>query len=400
MKLSGKKILIGVTGGIAAYKIPILIRNLIKEGAEVQVIMTPDAHGFVTPLTLSTLSGRPVLTDFFDKKNGTWNSHVDLALWADLMLIAPATANTLAKMNHGMADNLLLAVYLSARCRVVVAPTMDLDMMAHVATQQNIAQLAASGVLIIPAEKGFLASGLTGEGRMPEPETLSEYIIHYFNHKSILAGTSWIVTAGPTFEAIDPIRYIGNHSSGKMGIAIADALAIRGAHVTLIAGPSSVLHKQPTIRREDITSAEEMLEAVEKHFAESDGLIMAAAVADYKPLQAHTKKIKKSETTFTIKLTANTDILARMGQLKQKQLLIGFALETHDAIKHAEEKLHKKNLDAIVLNSLQDAGAGFGYETNQITIISKQQSPVAFPLKSKTEVAEDIVSFAENLFHT
>lgn len=401
MKLSGKKVLIGVTGGIAAYKIPILVRELIKEGAQVQVILTPDAQAFVTPLTLATVSNNPVHTVFFNKTTGEWDSHIHLALWADIFLIAPTTANTLAKMAHGLADNLLLAVYLSARCKCVVAPAMDLDMLKHPSTEKNIRTLEKQGVEIIPSETGFLASGLIGEGRMPEPETLCKYIIETLNPPSILSNQSWVVTAGPTFESIDPVRFIGNHSSGKMGIAIAETLAAKGAQVILICGPSSVPHRhQDGIQRIDITSADEMLEAVESYFVKADGMIMAAAVADYKPKIFHKEKLKKSGENLILELTPNPDILSRMGEKKNDhQLVIGFALESSNGINHAKEKLKKKNLDAIILNSLEDDGAGFGGDTNRITIIDKEEEIITFPLKSKADVANDIISFIESVFH-
>jgi len=396
--LKGKKIIIGITASIAAYKIPLLVRLLKKAGAEVQIIMTPTAKDFVTPLTLSTLSGKPVLSEMYDKQDGSWNSHVDLGLWADLFLIAPASANTMGKMAHGIADNILLTTYLSARSPVFIAPAMDLDMYKHPTTKSNISLLRSFGHHIIEPTEGELASGLCGAGRMEEPEKIFEIIADFFKKKTKLAAKKVVVSAGPTYEAIDPVRFIGNHSSGKMGFAIADELASRGADVTLIAGPVNMKSQFPHINRIDVTSAEEMYEACTKAYVDADIGIMAAAIADFTPATVADQKIKKGDTTPEIHLKPTKDVLKEMGaHKKDNQLLIGFALETNDEVANAIKKLHKKNLDLIVLNSLQDPGAGFKHATNQVSLIDRDEHIQAFELKDKTDVAKDIVNRIEDL---
>jgi len=370
--LSGKKILLGVTGGIAAYKTASLVRLLIKAGAEVQVIMTPASHQFVTPFTLSTLSKKPVYTEFFNsKENGTWNNHVELALWADILLIAPATANVLAKMANGLCDNLLLAVYMSAKCPVYIAPAMDLDMYVHPSTERNLATLTSYNHVIIPAEKGELASGLIGQGRMSEPETIVAVLQESLNQHLPLQGKKILITAGPTYEPIDPVRFIGNHSSGKMGYDIAKEVAKQGGTVILVSGPTNQKITHPQVQVIAVMSASEMYEACHQHFAEVDVVVAAAAVADYRPKDVATQKIKKNADEFSITLDKNPDILASLGALKKQQYLIGFALETENEVEHAKQKIVKKNLDLIVLNSLNDTGAGFGKPTNKVTFIDR-----------------------------
>jgi phosphopantothenoylcysteine decarboxylase/phosphopantothenate--cysteine ligase len=393
--LSGKNILLGVTAGIAAYKTAHLTRLFIKAGAEVKVVMTPNALDFITPLTLSVLSNNPVYTEFVsdDKENELWNSHVDLGLWADFMLIAPATANTMSKMHNGTADNLLLACYLSAKCPVFVAPAMDLDMYKHPSTIASLQILTSYGNTIIPAESGELASGLEGEGRMSEPEKIVAFIEKHITKSAPLFGKKVLITAGPTYEAIDPVRFIGNHSSGKMGFELAKRAAHLGAEVTLITGPTYQNCEGLLINRLDVVTAEEMFNATFKYFDKMDIAIAAAAVADYKPLHVADKKIKKSADKLEIKLSPTKDILKEMGQQKKAQYLLGFALETNDELNNAIKKLNKKNLDAIVLNSLQDKGAGFKKDTNKIKIIDKFEKITEFSLKSKTEVAVDIFNF-------
>lgn len=389
--LTGKKIVLGVCGSIASYKAAHLVRLLSKAGAEVQVVMTKDAAAFITPLTLATLSKKPVLVDYYKKDTGEWNNHVDLGLWADLLLVAPASANTLGKMAHGICDNLLLATYLSAKCPVYFAPAMDLDMWKHASTQQNVKQLIGFGNTLIQPTHGELASGLVGEGRMAEPENIVSFITEALKKKLPLSGRKALVTAGPTYEAIDPVRFIGNHSSGKMGFALAEQLYLLGAEVTLIAGPCAIQLPHKAIRRIDVVSAAEMLEACLNEFTSTDIAIMSAAVADYKPQQAASQKIKKQDDSLNIQLTKTTDILAELGQRKTtKQLLVGFALETQNELAYAKDKLQRKNLDLIVLNSLQDAGAGFKSDTNKVTIINKELQAEVFALKSKNEVAADI----------
>ncbi len=397
--LQGKKILLGVTGSIAAYKSAMLIRLLVKEGAEVKVLMTKSAADFITPLTLSTLSKNKVLSDLVDDRESLWNNHVELGLWADVMIVAPASANTIAKFAHGMCDNILSAVYLSARCKVCIAPAMDEDMWKHTATQQNISTLESFGNEIISVENGELASGLVGEGRMAEPETILEFAENYFTKKNSehkrLKGKKALVTAGPTHEAIDPVRFIGNHSSGKMGIAIAEKLAGEGADVELILGPSSLAPKNLSIKTTQVTSANEMYEAAIKAFKKVDIAVMSAAVADYAPENVSSQKIKKHNgNALNLSLKKTPDILKALGNKKHNgQILVGFALETNDELKNAKEKLKKKNLDFIVLNSMKDAGAGFQHDTNRITIIDRSKKIFPFELKSKQEVAKDIVDF-------
>jgi len=395
MSISGKKILIAVSGGIAAYKIHFLIRDLIKKGAEVQVIMSSDAEHFVTKLSLSTLSKKPVYTEFYSD-NGTWNSHVEMALWADLMIVAPCTANTLAKMVHGICDNLLIATYMSAKCPVFIAPAMDLDMYQHPSTKNNLKLAEEFGHTVIPAENGELASGLVGQGRMAEPETIARMIEEHFNsdQKKSLEGKTVLITAGPTYEAIDPVRFIGNHSSGKMGFSLAEEAAKRGASVILISGPSSLKPKHENINLHRITSAKEMLDKVLEYYDTIDIGIASAAVADYAPKVVASEKIKKSEDTFTIELIKNPDILKTMGEKKAHQFLVGFALETQNEEENAKGKLAKKNLDMIVLNSLRDEGAGFKNDTNKIKIFTKNEK-IEFDLKSKENVAKDILDSIE-----
>ena len=390
--MQGKHILIGVTGGIAAYKTAYLIRDLVKRGAEVKVIMTEKAKAFITPLTLATLSKNPILVDFFDPTNGAWNSHVSLGLWADAYVIAPATANTIAKMVHGIADNLLTTTYLSARCPVFVAPAMDLDMYAHPTTQENISYLKSKGVNIIDAASGFLASGLEGKGRMAEPEDIAEQVSNYFTSKQEFKGKKVLITAGPTYEKIDPVRFIGNHSSGKMGYALAEECAARGAEVTLVSGPVQIKAKHPNIKTISVTSAGEMFEAASGEFDSANITILCAAVADFRPETQADEKIKREKDDLVIRLKPTQDIAANLGARKRDdQILVGFALETNNEAENAQGKLQRKNLDFIVLNSLKDANACFGYDTNKITIIEKNGAIKAFELKSKTEVAKDII---------
>ncbi len=392
-----RKVLLGVSGSIAAFKAAALVRELVKAGAEVQVVMTRAAHDFVTPLTLATLSGRPVLTDLISGES-TWNDHVHLARWADVMLIAPLSANTLSKLAHGQCDNLLIACYLSATCPVYVAPAMDLQMFRDGSTNANLEILKARGVRQIGPESGELASGLSGEGRMSEPETIVAQLHADLVGNSKLNGKRILVSAGGTQEAIDPVRYIGNRSSGKMGFAIAEEAALRGALVQLVSGPSALRSDQSGIHRTDVTSAAEMSDACKAHAATSEVVIMSAAVADYRPKDIATSKIKKKDTALHIDLEPTEDILAAMGGNKPKgQLLVGFALETDDAEAHAQGKLERKNLDLIVLNSLKDPGAGFGYDTNKVTLIGKGTKPVHLPLMSKAETARAILDHIETL---
>ncbi|WP_443946276.1 bifunctional phosphopantothenoylcysteine decarboxylase/phosphopantothenate--cysteine ligase CoaBC [Pedobacter sp. AW1-32] len=388
--LNNKNIILGVCGSIAAYKSAFLVRLLVKAGANVKVILTSDGANFITPLTLATLSKHPVYTQYFEEETGVWSNHVELGLWADFVIIAPISANTLAKLANGICDNLLTAVYLSAKCPVYIAPAMDLDMWKHTSTQQNLNQIKTYGNTVIAPNKGELASGLFGEGRMAEPEEIVSFLEISIQNKLPLFGKNALVTAGPTYEALDPVRFIGNHSSGKMGFAIADELAALGAEVTLIAGPTAQKSIEK-IDRIDVVSAQEMLEACEKYFSNSEITVMCAAVADYKPKQIAEQKIKKQEAVLTIDLEKTTDILARLGKLKtDKQTLVGFALETNDEENYAKGKLQKKNLDLVVLNSLNDKGAGFKSDTNKITIFNKALERETFELKTKTEVAKDI----------
>jgi phosphopantothenoylcysteine decarboxylase/phosphopantothenate--cysteine ligase len=389
--LEGKNVLLGVCGSIAAYKTAPLVRLLIKAGANVQVVMTPDATSFITPLTLSTLSKNPVYHEYYKTETGEWNNHVELGLWGDLMLIAPASANTMAKMAGGMVDNLLTAVYLSAKCPVYFAPAMDLDMWKHYSTQHNVASIQSFGNILIPPGKGELASGLHGEGRMAEPEEIVSFLEADLIGKAPLAGKKILVTAGPTYEAIDPVRFIGNHSSGKMGFALADELIIMGAEVTLVAGPTMLTSKSRLIKRYDVTSAAEMLEQCLAVYDSSDACIMCAAVADYTPAAVAQQKIKKQDGGLTIELKKTTDILKTLGERKRpNQVLVGFALETNNEEENAIDKLKKKNLDLIVLNSLNDAGAGFKADTNKVTLIDRSLQKTTFDLKTKAEVAHDI----------
>jgi len=390
--LSSKNILLGVTAGIAAYKTAYLVRLFIKAGANVQVVMTPAAKEFVTPLTLSTLSKNPVHSTFYEKNddNELWNSHVDLGLWADYLVIAPATANTLSKMASGTCDNLLLATYLSAKCPVYVAPAMDLDMYKHTSTKENLDKLESFSNTIIPAESGELASGLLGEGRMAEPEAILSFIENDILSRLPLKGKKVLITAGPTYEAIDPVRYIGNHSSGRMGFELAKEAANLGAEVLLISGPSNEKVDHSLIQRIDVVSAEEMYQAAHNHYKNVEIAILAAAVADFKPVTIAAQKIKKKEASLTIELTQTKDILASLGKQKTNQFLVGFALETNNELENAKNKLKRKNLDLIVLNSLQDKGAGFKKSTNKVTLIDQQENVTEFGLKSKIEVAQDI----------
>lgn len=390
--LGGKKILLGITGGIAAYKTTFLVRLFIKAGAEVKVILTESALSFVTPLTLATLSKNPVLTSFIKEEEDTvdWNNHVDLGLWADLMLIAPATANTLSKMASGTCDNLLLATYLSVKCPVFFAPAMDLDMYKHQTTKASLKKLQTFGNIMIPAGKGELASGLFGEGRMAEPEDIVQFMQEYLSSNLPLKGKKILITAGPTYEAIDPVRFIGNHSSGLMGFELANAAAKLGGEIILVSGPSNLTAKNPSIEIIRVVSAQEMFNAVHKYYNECDIAIGAAAVSDYRPSQVYEQKIKKESETLQIDFVKNKDILLSMGDKKKDQYLVGFALETENELENAKKKLQKKNLDAIVLNSLNDQDAGFGKTTNKITFIDKNLEIKTFEVKNKAEVALDI----------
>ena len=392
--LSGKKILLGVSGGIAAYKTANLVRLFRKAGAQVQVVMSPASLHFVTPLTLATLSKNPVYSTFYNEEEATgeWNNHVELGLWADLMLVAPATANTLSKMANGNCDNLLIATYLSAKCPVYFAPAMDLDMYKHPSTLDSFHKLKSFGNTIIPAENGELASGLSGEGRMAEPENIVDFLENDILEKLPLKGKKILVTAGPTFEAIDPVRFIGNHSSGKMGFDIANEAAKNGAEVILISGPTHLKTENSQVNLIRVTSAQEMYDACHQYYTDVDVAIAAAAVADYKPKNVANQKIKKNDATFTIELEKTKDILASLGAIKKKQFLIGFALETENEIEHAKLKIQKKNLDLIVLNSLNDKGAGFGKPTNKVTFIDKNFQIEPMDLKSKEAVALDIIN--------
>ena len=390
--LKGKKIILGITGSIAAYKACNIIRGLIKEGAEVQVVITPAGKEFITPITLSALTSKPVISEFFAQRDGTWNSHVDLGLWADAVLIAPATASTIGKMANGIADNMLITTYLSAKAPVFVAPAMDLDMYAHPSTQKNIDILRSYGNYIIEPGTGFLASHLVGKGRMEEPEEIIRTLDEFFSQNGDLAGKNIMITAGPTYEKIDPVRFVGNYSSGKMGFALAEECASRGANVTLIAGPVQLKTKHSRIQRIDVESAAEMAREAESHFTATDAAILCAAVADFTPATKSDKKIKREKDDLAISLKPTQDIAAHLGKLKtDKQKLVGFALETNDEYANATDKLARKNFDFIVLNSLNDKGAGFQCDTNKISIIDKE-SRVDYPLKSKQEVASDIIN--------
>ena len=393
MILKDKKILLGITGSIAAYKAAILLRLLVKEGADVQVLITPAGKEFIGPVTLSALSGKAVESEFFTSNDGSWHSHVDMGLWADLMLIAPCSANTLGKLANGIADNLLLTTYMSAKCPVFVAPAMDLDMFKHPSNQKNIGILQSYGNTIVEPGTGELASGLCGKGRMQEPEIIVQLVKDHFSDHQKLKGKKVLITAGPTYEAIDPVRYIGNHSSGKMGFAIAETLAKQGAEVILVAGPTALRISHPNIHMLDVVSAKEMHEASVKQFSGCDAAILAAAVADFTPIEKVASKVKRGKENYSIELAPTSDIAAALGEIKNNhQVLVGFALETDNELENAQQKLQKKNFDFIVLNSLRDSGAGFGVDTNKISIIEKNNNTTHFELKPKAEVAKDIVS--------
>lgn len=398
--LHGKKILLGITGSIAAYKAALLIRLLVKSGAEVKVVMTSSAKDFITPLTLSTLSKNPVLSEFIKDSSGQWNNHVELGLWADFMIIAPASANTIGKMANGICDNLLLAVYLSARCPVLLAPAMDLDMLQHASIKNNLKRLKDFGNLIIDPTHGELASGLIGTGRMAEPEEIVTYLGDYFRKGQPLKGKTALVTAGPTYEALDPVRFIGNHSTGKMGYAIAESLANQGAHVHLISGPTALHTIHTNIYVKEVTTAEEMYHACMDVFPKTDIAVLAAAVADYKPAVKADQKIKKKDESLSLELLKTHDIAATLGKQKtESQFIVGFALETENEEANALKKLESKNFDLIVLNSLNDKGAGFGHDTNKISILDRKQQSQSFDLKSKKEIAKDIVNMIVNRLH-
>lgn len=399
--LRGSNILLGVTGSIAAYKAAVLIRSLVKEGANVKVIMTPSATDFISPLTLATLSKNPVSIDFFDEKSGEWSSHVELGLWADLYIIAPATANSIAKFANGICEDLLAAVYLSARCPVIIAPAMDLDMYQHPATRKNIEILTGFGNTILRADYGELASGLIGEGRMAEPEQILGIITTNLQRRVSFHGKTVLITAGPTYEAIDPVRFIGNHSSGKMGYAIATELADRGAMVHLVSGPVSIALNHPNISLDRVTSSQEMFEKCDEYFDESDIIVLSAAVADYTPTAVATEKIKKSEDNMRLDLQKTVDIAATLGERKRKdQFMVGFALESENELQNAKDKLRRKNFDFIVLNSIRNNGAGFGFDTNKISIVYRDSSVKDFDLKPKKEVATDIINEIHERLHS
>ncbi|MFA6334371.1 MAG: bifunctional phosphopantothenoylcysteine decarboxylase/phosphopantothenate--cysteine ligase CoaBC [Bacteroidales bacterium] len=397
--LKGKHILLGVTGSIAAYKSALLVRSLVKQGAEVKVIMTEMAKQFITPLTMATLSKNPISVEFYNPENGDWNSHISLGLWADLYIIAPASANTIAKMANGVADNLLLTTYLSSRCPVVAAPAMDVDMFLHPATQENLKILSQRGVRIIEPASGELASGLDGKGRMEEPEEIVKFVDFLFQKESTLSGKKILITAGPTRESIDPVRYISNHSTGKMGYALAEECAGRGAGVILVSGPTNLNTYGKDISRIDVISAKEMYDQTLSSYKKGvDAVILCAAVADFAPVKQESRKIKRDKENYTLELTPTKDIAAELGKVKKEgTILVGFALETDNELSNARKKLEKKNLDAIVLNSLKDKGAGFSVDTNKVTIIPKVGEPSDYPLKDKAGVATDIVDFVEKL---
>jgi len=399
--LHDKRILLGISGSIAAFKTPLIVRLLVKAGAEVQVIMTDAAKTFVTPLTLSTVSNKEVLSSFTqeDNEDAVWNNHVDLGLWADAMLVAPASANTLSKMANANSDNLLIATYLSAKCPVFFAPAMDLDMHKHPANKKNIETLISNGNIHIPATSGALASGLEGEGRMEEPEQLLAALETYFVEKSPFSRKKILITAGPTYEPIDPVRFIGNHSSGKMGYALANSAAQQGADVTLICGPTAGNEAHPDVTLVSVTTADEMLAACLKAYPTADAVIMAAAVADFKPSNSQSHKIKKEKNIDALALEPTTDILATLGATKTHQVLVGFALESNNAIQNGQQKLNNKNLDAIVVNSLEDPGAAFGHNTNKISFLQRNKEAVHYPLKSKSEVAADILSHLNTMLY-
>ena len=393
MDLKGKHIVVGITGSIAAYKACELIRLFVKDGAEVQVVITPAGKEFITPVTLSALTSHPVISDFFAQRDGTWHSHVDLGLWADAMVIAPCTASTLGKMAGGIADNMLITTYLAMKAPVFIAPAMDRDMYAHPSTQANLDKLRSYGNTVIEPTEGFLASKLIGKGRMEEPQNIFLQVKTALLSTSELKGKTVLITAGPTYEKIDPVRFIGNYSSGKMGFALAEACAMRGAHVELVSGPTSLRPIHPGISLTHIESAAQMMEAASRIWAGADVAILSAAVADFTPAETAAQKIKRNTRQQTLDLVATPDIAATLGQSKRAgQILVGFALETHDELHNAQEKLRKKHLDFIVLHSLQDKGAGFGYDTNKVTLVTSTEE-YPFPLKSKAEVAQDIIDF-------
>ena len=397
--MKGKKIVLGITGSIAAYKAAVLTRLLIKKGAEVQIVITPAGKEFITPITLSALTSKPVISEFFSQRDGTWHSHVDLGLWADAMLIAPATASTIVKMAHGIADNILITTYLSMKAPVFVAPAMDLDMFAHPATQHNLDILRSYGNHIIEPTAGELASHLVGKGRMEEPENIVAALEDFFQKNSSMAGKKILITAGPTYEKIDPVRFIGNYSSGKMGYALAEECAARGAEVTLVSGPVNLSVNHPNINRIDVESAEQMYNACMSHYPTSDAGILCAAVADFTPECVADKKIKREKDDLTLNLKPTHDIAAALGKIKtDSQRLVGFALETNDETAHAQDKLKRKNFDFIVLNSLNDKGAGFRCDTNKITIIDSGKAE-EYPLKTKKEVAADIIDKLDSILH-
>lgn len=397
--MKGKKIVLGITGSIAAYKAAILTRTLIKKGAEVQIVITPAGKEFITPITLSALTSKPVISEFFSQRDGTWHSHVDLGLWADAMVIAPATASTIGKMAHGIADNMLVTTYLSMKAPVFIAPAMDLDMFAHPSTQHNLDILRSYGNHIIEPAAGELASHLIGKGRMEEPEKIVDILEAFFSRNEDLKGKKVMITAGPTYEKIDPVRFIGNYSSGKMGYALAEACAGRGAEVTLISGPVNLTTRHPNIHRIDVESASQMCKAAIEAYKDADAGILCAAVADFTPEMTSDKKIKRGKDDLVLHLKPTEDIAASLGKLKGKeQKLVGFALETDDEVAHAQDKLARKNFDYIVLNSLRDKGAGFRCDTNKITIIDRQGA-TSYPLKDKREVAQDIVDKLVSLFN-
>lgn len=397
--MKGKKIVLGITGSIAAYKAAVLTRLLIKKGAEVQIVITPAGKEFITPITLSALTSKPVISEFFSQRDGTWHSHVDLGLWADAMVIAPATASTIGKMAHGIADNMLVTTYLSMKAPVFVAPAMDLDMFAHPSTQHNLDILRSYGNHIIEPASGELASHLVGKGRMEEPEKIVEALENFFAKQEDLKGKKVMITAGPTYEKIDPVRFIGNYSSGKMGYALAEVCAERGAEVTLISGPVNLNVSHPNIHRIDVESAEQMYQAAKEAYAQADAGILCAAVADFTPEQTADHKIKREKDDLVLRLKPTQDIAAALGKEKKPhQLLVGFALETNDEILHAQDKLVRKNFDFIALNSLNDKGAGFRCDTNKITIIERQ-GETPYPLKGKKEVSEDIIDKLASILH-
>ena len=396
--LKGKKIVLGITGSIAAYKACYLIRGLIKRGAEVQVVITPAGKEFITPITLSALTSKPVISEFFSQRDGSWHSHVALGLWADAMVVAPATASTIGKMAHGIADNMLITTYLSMKAPVFVAPAMDLDMFAHPTTQQNLRQLRSFGNHIIEPTSGELASHLEGKGRMEEPENIIRVLERHFAQRQDLQGKKILITAGPTYEKIDPVRFIGNYSSGKMGFALAEACAGRGAEVTLVCGPTALQCHHPAIRKIDVESAADMHREATARFPQTDAAILCAAVADFTPEHIADQKIKREGDGLLLRLKPTRDIAQALGEMKhERQKLVGFALETHDELSHAREKMARKKLDFIVLNSLNDEGAGFRHDTNKVTILTPTDT-FAYPLKDKKEVAEDIIDKLSSLF--